>query len=79
MKNAPHGNHVGVPQPACNGCGNCIGGCNTGAKNSINMNYLADAKYHGAEIFTRVQIINFTIYNDSSFFHDFIILSYMGS
>ena len=45
---------MGVPQPACNGCGNCIGGCNTGAKNSINMNYLADAKYHGAEIFTRV-------------------------
>ena len=48
------GNHVGVPQPQCNGCGNCFGGCNTGAKTTVNMSYLPDAKYHGAEIFTMV-------------------------
>ena len=41
-------------QPACNGCGNCISGCNTGAKNTLNMNYLPDAKVHGANIFTEV-------------------------
>ena len=48
-------NHVGVPQPKCTGCGNCCGGCNVGAKNTLNMNYLPDAKAHGAEIFTEVQ------------------------
>lgn len=47
-------NHVGVPQPKCTGCGNCCGGCNVGAKNTLNMNYLPDAKAHGAELFTEV-------------------------
>lgn len=49
-------NHVGIPQPACVGCGNCCGGCNTGAKNTLNMNYLPDAKSHGAEIYTQVEV-----------------------
>ena len=47
-------NHVGIPQPACINCGNCCGGCNTGAKNTLNMNYLPDAKAHGAKMFTEV-------------------------
>ena len=47
-------NHVGVPQPKCTGCGNCCAGCNVGAKNTLNLNYLPDAKAHGAEIFTEV-------------------------
>lgn len=47
-------NHVGMPQPKCTACGNCVGGCNVGAKNTLNMNYLPDAKAHGAEIFTEV-------------------------
>ena len=42
-------------QPACNACGNCVSGCNTGAKNTLNMNYLPDAKVHGAKIFTEVR------------------------
>ncbi len=49
-------NHVGIPQPACINCGNCCGGCNTGAKNTLNMNYLPDAKAHGAHIFTEVEV-----------------------
>ena len=49
-------NHVGVAQPACNSCGNCVGGCNTGAKNSLVANYLPDASNHGAEIFTRTSV-----------------------
>ncbi|CAH3174456.1 unnamed protein product [Porites lobata] len=53
-------NHVGVPQPKCTGCGNCCGGCNVGAKNTLNMNYLPDAKAHGAEIFTEVEVISVT-------------------
>ena len=47
-------NALGIHQPACNNCGNCCGGCNTGAKNTLNMNYLPDAKAHGAQIFTEV-------------------------
>ena len=50
-------NHVGVPQPKCTGCGNCCGGCNVGAKNTLNMNYLPDAKAHGAELYTEVHAI----------------------
>ncbi len=45
-------NHVGVEQHGCNNCGNCVGGCNIGAKNTLLMNYLPDAHNHGAEIFT---------------------------
>ncbi|XP_068747116.1 cholesterol oxidase-like [Montipora capricornis] len=50
-------NNVGVPQPKCTACGNCIGGCNVGAKNTLNMNYLPDAKAHGAELFTEVEVL----------------------
>ena len=46
-------NHVGVEQPACNNCGNCVGGCNHGAKNTLLTNYLPDARNHGAELYTR--------------------------
>lgn len=49
-------NHVGVPQSACIGCGDCMTGCNNSAKNSVLMNYLPDAKEYGAEIFTRIQV-----------------------
>lgn len=47
-------NPCGVEQPACNLCGNCVTGCNTGAKNTLLMNYLPDVWNHGAEIFTQV-------------------------
>lgn len=49
-------NHVGVFQNACNGCGDCVTGCNYGAKNTTLMNYLPDAKKHGAEIFTEAAV-----------------------
>jgi cholesterol oxidase len=49
-------NHVGVPQGACVACGDCISGCNYGAKNTVLMNYLPDAKRHGAEIFTGTRV-----------------------
>lgn len=49
-------NAAGVHQPACNGCGNCVGGCNVGAKNTLAMNYLPDAYKHGAEIFTLTSV-----------------------
>ncbi|HSD25656.1 MAG TPA: GMC family oxidoreductase N-terminal domain-containing protein, partial [Vicinamibacteria bacterium] len=49
-------NHVGVPQRACNGCGDCVSGCNHGAKNTVLMNYLPDARNHGARIFTCAEV-----------------------
>lgn len=49
-------NHVGVEQRACNGCGNCVSGCNVGAKNTTLMNYLPDAVNHGAHVFTQVSV-----------------------
>ena len=48
-------NHVGIRQPKCTACGNCCSGCNVGAKNTLNMNYLPDAKAHGADMFTEVR------------------------
>lgn len=49
-------NHVGVPQPACNNCGDCTSGCNVGAKNTTLMNYLPDAQRHGAQVFTGARV-----------------------
>ena len=49
-------NAAGVDQPACTLCGDCCSGCNVGAKNTIAMNYLPDAKNHGASIFTQCQV-----------------------
>ncbi len=50
-------NKFGVPQPACTNCGDCVSGCNVGAKNTTLMNYLPDAANHGAEIFTRAKVL----------------------
>jgi cholesterol oxidase len=49
-------NHVGVYQQACHLCGDCVSGCNYGAKNTTLMNYLPDARNRGASIFTQVKV-----------------------
>ena len=49
-------NAAGIKQPACTRCGDCCGGCNVGAKNTIAMTYLPDADRHGAEIFSQVRV-----------------------
>ena len=49
-------NPAGVEQPACTLCGDCCSGCNVGAKNTVAMTYLPDAKAHGAEIFTELSV-----------------------
>jgi cholesterol oxidase len=49
-------NGAGIWQPACNLCGDCCSGCNTGAKNTTLMNYLPDAAAHGAEIFCGIRV-----------------------
>jgi cholesterol oxidase len=48
-------NPAGVAQPACTRCGDCCGGCNVGAKNTVALTYLPDAVRHGAEIFTHAR------------------------
>ncbi|MFH5832695.1 GMC family oxidoreductase N-terminal domain-containing protein [Halalkalibaculum sp. DA384] len=49
-------NAAGVHQNACTGCGDCVTGCNYSAKNTTLMNYLPDARRHGAEIFTQTAV-----------------------
>jgi cholesterol oxidase len=49
-------NHVGTEQHACTLCGDCVTGCNYHAKNTTLMNYLPDARNHGAEIYTQVSV-----------------------
>jgi len=49
-------NPAGVPQPACTLCGDCCSGCNVGAKNTVAMTYLPDAKAHSAAIFTELSV-----------------------
>ncbi|WP_413558568.1 GMC family oxidoreductase N-terminal domain-containing protein [Bdellovibrio sp. HCB209] len=46
-----------VVQPRCIECGNCCSGCNTGAKNTLNMNYLPLAKDRGAEVYTQMEVV----------------------
>ncbi len=49
-------NHVGIHQNACVLCGDCITGCNFGAKNTLTTNYLPDAFQHGAKLMTQVDV-----------------------
>ncbi len=50
-------NRQGLLQRGCIDCGDCITGCNVGAKNTLAMNYLPLAKRHGAEIYTHTEVI----------------------
>ncbi len=43
-------------QSACTGCGDCVTGCNVGAKNTLLTNYLPDAVAHGAQVFTELDV-----------------------
>jgi cholesterol oxidase len=49
-------NPQGVWQRPCIDCGDCITGCNVGAKNTLDTNYLPMAHNAGAELFTGAQI-----------------------
>jgi cholesterol oxidase len=53
---SPTINPAGVAQPACTRCGDCCGGCNVGAKNTVALTYLPDAARHGAAIFTHAKV-----------------------
>jgi cholesterol oxidase len=49
-------NSAGIEQAACTLCGDCVTGCNYGAKNTLLMNYLPDAKLYGAKIFIQISV-----------------------
>jgi len=49
-------NEYGMPQTPCTDCGDCVTGCNFGAKNTLYMNYLPMASNAGAEIFTQTKV-----------------------
>jgi len=45
-----YGNLHDAPRSTCRLCGECNIGCNDGAKNSLDHNYLSAAKHHGADL-----------------------------
>jgi len=45
-----------VPQRRCINCGDCFTGCNVGAKNTLDTNYLAIARQAGADLFPQVEV-----------------------
>jgi cholesterol oxidase len=49
-------NNAGVEQKGCTDCGDCVTGCNIGAKNTLYMNYLPVASRQGCDIFTKTEI-----------------------
>lgn len=49
-------NPYGVHQKPCIDCGNCVTGCNVGAKNTLYMNYLPMAVNAGATILTQTKV-----------------------
>ncbi len=49
-------NPHGAPQKPCTDCGDCVSGCNIGAKNTVYMNYLPMARNGGAEIYTQTKV-----------------------
>jgi len=46
----PYFDGTGPPRIGCSSCGACLGGCETGAKNSLDLNYLYLAENLGADI-----------------------------
>ncbi len=49
-------NPHGVEQQPCTDCGDCVTGCNFGAKNTLYMNFLPMARNAGAEIYTQTKV-----------------------
>ena len=53
---APEGDPMTVAHRSCTGCGDCVSGCNYGAKKTLLMNYLYRAHRRGADIFTETAV-----------------------
>jgi cholesterol oxidase len=53
----PHLNKFGVEQFGCRYCGECDIGCNYHAKNTLDLNYLAIAERHGADVTVQCEAV----------------------
>ena len=53
---APRDSAAGVPLQTCTRCGDCLSGCNQGAKGSLDTNYLALAAQRKARLFCGVTV-----------------------
>jgi cholesterol oxidase len=53
---APSPNRFGALQSGCLHCGECDIGCNVGAKNTLDLNYLAAAEQSGAHVATGAEV-----------------------
>jgi cholesterol oxidase len=49
-------NPAGIPLNQCTRCGDCITGCNVGAKQTVYTNYLPYAKARGVKMFTQTSV-----------------------
>ena len=54
---APGENRFGAHQEGCNFCGECVIGCQSRAKNTLDLNYLKLAEDRGADINTECEVI----------------------
>ncbi len=54
---AAHRNKFGVEQSGCTYCGECDIGCNVLAKNTLDLNYLALAEQHGADVAPLCEVV----------------------
>lgn len=46
----------GFERKKCTNCGDCVTGCNVGAKSTLAMNYLPAANHFGVQLFTHVEV-----------------------
>jgi cholesterol oxidase len=51
-----HAEDPATGQPICTLCGDCVAGCNYGAKNTVAVNYLPHAVAYGAQLFTETEV-----------------------
>lgn len=65
----PRRNKFGVDQAGCRHCGECDIGCNTHAKNTLDLNYLAVAEQHGATVVTQCEVRHVASHADGYVVH----------
>lgn len=53
----PPPNAIGIRQPNCTNCGNCVTGCNVGSKNTLMMNLIPLARSRDARFVTGANVL----------------------